>query len=160
VTAHAEFNIWFNPEAAQIAFNSRADIVVSPLDLTRNLIFTPDMAEVITRSNPTTPLSQFITQLCDFMIRTTLQYRETAGIPGFLVHDASTLGYLFYPHTLMLRRAHIQIETQGEYTRGQTLLDRRSHLTSNANAWIALEVDRANFFAHLIEDLKFLVNTK
>jgi inosine-uridine nucleoside N-ribohydrolase len=45
VTPHAEFNIWFNAEAAQTVFDSRDDIVVMPLDVTRHLIFTRDMTK-------------------------------------------------------------------------------------------------------------------
>lgn len=159
ITATAEFNIWFNPEATQMVLNSRDDLVILPLDLTRHLIFTPEMAKAVTQTYPTTQLAQFITNLCEFMVSTALQYRETAGVRGFLVHDAATLGYLFYPHTLRLQRAHVQVETQGEHTCGQTLLDRRSTITLNPNTWVALEVDRASFFTHFVEDLQFLVNT-
>jgi inosine-uridine nucleoside N-ribohydrolase len=157
VTPHAEFNIWFNPEAAQVVFNSRDDIVVMPLDVTRHLILTRDIIQAVNPSHSTNKLSQFLTQLCDFMISTALGYRETHGTPGFLVHDAATLGYLFYPETLMLQRATVQVETKGEWTRGQTLTDRRNHLQSGANAWIALQVNQADFFANFIEDLKYLI---
>lgn len=157
VRAHAEFNIWFNPEAAQVVFDSRDDIVVLPLDVTRHLILTRDMTQAVSQVNPDSRISQFLTQLCEFMIGTALGYRETSGISGFLVHDAATLGYLFYPETLMLRRAKVQIETKGEWTRGQTLIDLRHTPKSAANAWIALQVDETNFFTNLVEDLKYLV---
>lgn len=157
ITPTAEFNIWFNPEAAQAVFDSRDDIVVLPLDVTRDLVFTQPMAETVIRSNPDSPLAQFMVQLCQFMISTALQYRETAGTPGFLVHDAATLGYLFYPDTLMLQRTRIQIETQGEWTRGQFLVDSRHGTKPNANAWVALQVNAPRFFTCLLEDLKRLL---
>ena len=157
VTPHAEFNIWFNPEAAQVVFDSRADIVVLPLDITRRLVFTRDMAQAVSQLNPDSRVARFLTQLGEFMIGTALNYRETNGIPGFLVHDAATLGYLFYPETLMLQRAKVQIEPKGEWTRGQTLIDCRHAPKSAANAWIALQVNKTDFFTHFIEDLKYLV---
>lgn len=52
VTPHAEFNIWFNAEAAQTVFDSRSDIVVMPLDVTRHLIFTREMTQAVTQVNP------------------------------------------------------------------------------------------------------------
>ena len=52
VTPHAEFNIWFNAEAAQTVFDSRDDIVVMPLDVTRHLIFTRDMTHIISGYTP------------------------------------------------------------------------------------------------------------
>ncbi|MEH2324660.1 MAG: nucleoside hydrolase [Nostoc sp.] len=156
VTPHAEFNIWFNVEAAQTVFNSRDDIVVLPLDVTRHLIFTRDMTVAVTQANPNSKLSQFLRDLCEFMIGTALGYRETAGIPGLLVHDAATLGYLFYPETLMLKRAKIQVETKGQWTLGQTLIDSRPAPKTAANAWVALQVDEDKFFTSFIEDLKYI----
>lgn len=94
--------------------------------------------------------------LSEFMIGTALGYRETGGIPGFLVHDAATLGYLFYPETLMLRRAKIRVETKGEWTLGQTLIDSRPAPKTGANAWLALQVDQDKFFTSFVEDLKQL----
>lgn len=157
VTAHAEFNVWFNPEAAAIVLASRDDSVVLPLDVTRRLIFTRDMAQMVSQENPDRELTTFLVALCEFMIGTALGYRETSGIPGFLVHDAATLAYLFYPETLMLRRARVRVETQGMWTRGQTLIDDRPIAKSDANAWVALEVDTIAFFTRFLEDLKYLI---
>ncbi|MEG4107109.1 nucleoside hydrolase [Microcoleus sp. S13_C5] len=156
VTPHAEFNIWFNVEAAQTVFDSRDDIVVMPLDVTRHLIFTRDMTQAVTQANPESKLSQFLIALCEFMIGTALGYRQTAGIPGFLVHDAATLGYLFYPETLMLKRAKVRVETKGELTLGQTSIDSRPAPKTGANAWVALQVDESKFFTSFVEDLKQL----
>lgn len=155
-TPHAEFNIWFNPAAAAAVFKSRDDIVVLPLDVTTRLVFTSEMTQSVVQSNSDSQMAQFMHQLCEFMRGTALRYRETNQLPGFLVHDAATLGYLFYPETLMLKRAKVQIETQGEWTTGQTLIDRRKTAKSEANAWVALQVDRTSFFTSFVEDLKYL----
>lgn len=157
VTPHAEFNIWFDPQAAQVVFDSRDDIVVLPLDVTRQLILTRDMAQAMTRTHPDGKIAQFLVALCEFMISTALQYRETQGIPGFLVHDAATLGYLFYPETLLLRRSTVRVETKGEWTRGQTLIDHRHTPKGKANAWVALQVDQTGFFTSFVEDLARLM---
>lgn len=157
VTPHAEFNIFFNTQAAQIVFNSRNDIVVLPLDITRHLIFTREMIQAVSKFNPESKISQFLVSLCEFMTSTALDYRETRGINGFLVHDAATLAYLFYPENLMFRRAEVRIETKGEWTTGQTLIDNRHTPKTEANAWVALQVDQVGFFTSFIEDLKAFV---
>lgn len=159
VTPHAEFNIWFNPEAAATVFASRSDLVMLPLDVTQHLIFTREMAQSVSQANPNSDLSRFVVALCEFMISTATHYRETRGTPGFLVHDAATLGYLFYPDTLLLQRARVNIETQGDWTRGQTLIDRRLVPQPFVNTWVALQVDPTRFFTNLIEDLKFIVRS-
>ncbi|PZV15557.1 MAG: nucleoside hydrolase [Leptolyngbya sp.] len=157
ITAHAEFNVAYHPAAAQVVLDSRSDIVMVPLDVTRSLIFTEAMAQTIKQANPDSAIAQFINALCSFMISTALAYRETQGDRGFLIHDAATVGYLFYPETFLWRRATVQIETQGVWTRGQTLIDNRQVAKAGANAWIATQVDPPNFFASLIEDLKLLM---
>ena len=159
ITPQAEFNIWFNPEAAQTVFNSRDDIVVMPLDVTRRLIFTRDMMQAVNQVNPKSEISRFLCSLCEFMIGTALEYRETKGISGFLVHDAATLGYLFYPETLMLQRAKVRIETKGEWTCGQSLIDSRHAPKAGANAWVALQVDEVGFFTSFIQDLKCFIKS-
>lgn len=157
VTPEAEFNIAYDPEAAQLVFCCCDHLVVMPLDVTRQLVFTPDFAEQISVVNPNSPIAKFITALCQFMAGTALAYRETGGRSGFLVHDAATLAYLFYPETLMFRRAQVDIETQGEWTRGKTLMDQRNKAKLTANAWVALEVDAVNLLATMVEDLKLLL---
>jgi inosine-uridine nucleoside N-ribohydrolase len=157
ITAQAEFNVAFHPEAAQTVLNSRSDVVIVPLDVTRSLIFTETMAQSIQQTNPNSAIAQLIGDLCRFMISTALTYRETQGTQGFLVHDAATVGYLFYPETFLWRRATVQIETQGLWTQGQTLVDTRQVAKTGANAWIATQVNAPNFFISLIEDLKRLV---
>lgn len=158
VTSQAEFNIAFNVEAAQTVFNSRNDIVVLPLDVTNQVILTPIMVQEITLLNPTNVTGKFIVQLTDFLTQTSLTYRQSEGKNGFLVHDAATIAYLFYPETLFLRRAKVEIETQGRFTKGQTIFDDRHVTKTHPNSWVALQVDAANLLASLIEDLKVLLS--
>lgn len=160
VTPHAEFNIWFNPEAAATVFNSRDDIVMLPLDVTKHLILTQERVRQISQVALNSEVARFLCSLCEFMTGTALSYRETGGVSGFLVHDAATLAYLFYPETLSLQRASVRIETKGDWTRGQTVIDRRSCAKPGANAWIAMQVDEAKFFTSFVEDLKFLLRNQ
>ncbi len=157
VTPHAEFNIWFNPIAAQTVFSSQANLVVLPLDVTHQLVFTHDMAAFLRDRHPHHPVAEFLYALCQFMTQTARDYRETGQELGFLVHDAATIGYLIYPETMMMQRSPIWVETQGEWTRGQTLRDRRLAPKPNANAWIGLTVDADRFFTCLLADLESLM---
>lgn len=67
------------------------------------------------------------------MPQTSLNHRVTHGNNGILIHDAATLAYLFYPETLLLRRALVHVETRGQWARGQTLFDGRHSAKSKAN---------------------------
>ena len=159
VTPQAEFNIAYDPEAADVVFNSREDLVILSLDITRSLIFTPQMAHEISQVMPESAIAQFIVSLCQSMTKTSLLFRETQGIKGFLVHDAVTIAYRFYPETLQFCRGNVRVETAGRWTRGQTLMDRRHQAKIEANAWVATQVDAANLLTALVEDLKKLVET-
>ncbi|MGB3532951.1 MAG: nucleoside hydrolase [Microcoleaceae cyanobacterium] len=159
VTPQAEFNIVYDPDAAEVVFNSREDLVILPLDITRSLIFTPQMAEEIAQIMPKSAISQFLVSLCKSMTKTSLLFRETQGINGFLVHDAVTIAYRFYPETLQFIRGKVQVETAGKWTKGQTIIDRRHQAKIEANAWVGTQADAANLLAILVEDLKKLVKT-
>jgi inosine-uridine nucleoside N-ribohydrolase len=156
VTSHGEFNVAFNPEAAQQVLASREDVVILPLDVTRKLILRVEMTEAIAQAYPNHFRAQFIHKLTQFMSESCLRQRETAGIHGFLVHDAVTVAYLFYPETLLFRRGLVTVETTGTYTRGQTILDGRHGAKSIANAFVAVDVDALNLLGILGEDLKQL----
>jgi inosine-uridine nucleoside N-ribohydrolase len=156
ITPQAEFNIFCNPEAAEKVFASHDRIVVLPLDVTTQIRFTIDHARAIREAAAGGQLAEFIHGLTRFLIRATMSYRATEGTAAFHVHDAATLAYLFYPETLLLRRGQVHIETQGRWTRGQTVLDERHAAKTAANAWVALQVDVPNLLAVLTEDLKLL----
>ncbi len=156
ITSHAEFNIHYDPEAADKVFASRDDIVVLPLDVTTRVNFSAEHAAAILRVDPDNKLASFLAALSRFLTETTARYRDTQGVDGFHVHDATTLAYLFHPETLLLRRGLLRVETQGRWTRGQTLMDERHGAKPQANAWVAVEVDATNLLAILVEDFKLL----
>lgn len=157
VTPQAEFNIWFDPAAATTVFQSQANITLLTLDVTHQLRLTPAMVQAVVANNPFEPRSQFLTQLCEFMVRTALGYRETSGLPAFLVHDAAAIGQVFYPELFSFKRVAVQVETQGQWTKGQTVVGDRRFATPHLNAWVALEVDEVQFFTNFLADLRSLM---
>ncbi|MGL5082110.1 MAG: nucleoside hydrolase [Microcoleaceae cyanobacterium] len=158
VTPEAEFNIAYNPKAAATIFDHCNSLVVLPLDVTRSLIFTTDMAYELYQSYPNHKITRFIKELCNSMTKAALAHRETQGNKGFLIHDAVTLAYLFYPETLQFYRARTHIEVSGNFTRGKTLFDHRHKPKFSANSWVASSIDSVNLLTCLVEDLKLLVS--
>jgi inosine-uridine nucleoside N-ribohydrolase len=156
VTPHAEFNIYCDPAAAQRVFDSRDDIVVLPLDVTTRVNFRPEHAAEVLRGAPTSATANFLADLTQFLTHTTLGFREADGLACFHVHDAATLAYLYHPELLLLRRAHVRVETEGRWTTGQTVFDQRHGAKRQANAWVAQQVDATNLLSILVEDFKLL----
>jgi inosine-uridine nucleoside N-ribohydrolase len=157
ITPEAEFNIAYDPEAAELVFDRCHNLVIIPLDVTNQLIFTNEMAQQVSEVNSQHPIAKFTVALCQFMVKTALAFRETGGMRGFLVHDAATLAYLFYPETLTFQRARVWVETKGDWTRGKTILDRRNKTKASANQWIAIGVNSQTLLAMMIEDFKILL---
>lgn len=157
ITAPAEFNLWFDPAAAQVVFNSRHDVVILPLDVTQHIRFQPEIAHQIVAPAPSHPLADFLRRLVNFRVQTALAYRTTAGVPSFLVHDATTLAYLFYPETLRFQRTWVQVETPGEGTCGEMQRESGAIAQPAPNAWVALQVDADGLLMHLVADLQGLV---
>ena len=160
ITPVAEFNIHSDPEAAETVFASSDNVVVLPLDVTTRIAFTAEHAEAIRKAASNHPIAAVIVNLTDFLTKTMLSYRTTEGVTGFHVHDAATLAYLFYPETLLLRRGEVRVETKGQWTRGRTVLDERHGAKTEANAWVALQVDAPVLLSILSEDLKLLCDAQ
>lgn len=58
---------------------------------------------------------------------------------------------------LQFQRAGVDVDTGGEFTGGQTLIDRRHGVKTGANAWAALHVDEDTLLPVPVGDLKRLI---
>jgi purine nucleosidase len=66
-------------------------------------------------------------------------FRCTGGEIGFLVHDASTLAFLFYPETVRCTRAQVKISTEGcDGVRGLSYFDRRHATKQGGGTWVRI----------------------
>lgn len=120
-TAAAEFNLWCDPEAADIVFRYGGPLVMAGLDLTHKFQATPERIEMV-RALPGT-LAPILTDLFDFFSGT---YRSRHhNIVGAPVHDPCAVMALTHPQLFTRRRSHVQIETHGTITAGMTLFDDR-----------------------------------
>ena len=104
----------------------RKSITILPLDITRELILTEDLIRQITQHEtlkqltahmaPDSPYpcnevgrAMFLADLASFLIKSNMAFRCTRGHTGFLVHDAVTLAFLFYPETIKLTRGRVKV---------------------------------------------------
>ncbi len=117
VTACAEFNIWEDPEAAKIVFASGLPIVMCGLDVTRYCFLTPEQISDLQQSEG--KIATEYGKMLSFYLDTTKE--EGAG--NVIVHDASTILYLLEPHLFSGTYCHVDVECQGELTRGMTVCD-------------------------------------
>lgn len=118
ITAAAEFNIFNDPEAADIVFRSGIPITMVGLDVTLNTVLTPEHTGQQGRS--TDRVRGLVLELIAF-------HRDVRGAEGIVLHDPLAVGVAIDPSFVRTEAAHVAVETQGGLTRGQTIVDRRGY---------------------------------
>lgn len=155
VSPVGEFNVWYDPDSAKIMYDSWANIIAAPLDITTTTLFGTDDLQPILGHINNEQYRKFFAKLTDFTIGTNMMFRETHYAKGFHIHDAHTIGVLCYPHLYTGSFFHVDVETQGEFTRGMTVVDTRNHPhTQNVNTYVITHVDREGFLEAMTEDFK------
>jgi len=78
--------------------------------------------------------------------------KDFFGFDGAPIHDALTIAYLVDESILKLRDYFVDIEIEGELTRGRTVVDTYGVLKKRPNASVAVNVD-VNRFKKMIFDM-------
>lgn len=150
-TPAAEFNIFVDPEAAEIVFQSGIPIVMAGLDVThRAQIMAEDIARFRAIGNP---VATTVAELLDFF----MEYHKTEkwGFQGAPLHDPCTIAWLLKPEIFTTVDRWVGVETQGKYTQGMTVVDYYFLSGNKPNATVMVDVDRAEFVDLLAECLKY-----
>ena len=120
-TAAAEFNLWCDPEAADVVFSYGGPLIMAGLDLTHQFQAMPERIEQV-RALPGR-LAAVLADLFDFFSGT---YRSRHhGIGGAAVHDPLRGDGAHPSRSCSRAAAHVEIETQGRRTAGMTIIDQR-----------------------------------
>lgn len=152
-TPGAEFNIYVDPEAAKLVFESGIPIVMVGLDVTNRALLTfedIDYIESLGRK-----VSSVIAPLLRFFGKAN---NEFFGFDGAPIHDALAVSYLIDPTVLTLKHLHVDIETKGEFTSGQTVVDYYNVTKKEPNAYVALDLDLPKFKKLIIDAIKYFDN--
>ena len=148
ITPAAEFNIYVDPEAAEIVFGSGAKITVLPLDVTHKALTSRDRVEAFRNLN--TPVGIATAELLDFFER---YDEEKYGTNGGPLHDPNVIAWLLEPEIYRGKHINVEIETQSKLTRGMTVADWWGVSGRPANCYYIRDLDDDRFFALLLERL-------
>lgn len=148
ITPAAEFNIYVDPQAADIVFKSGAKIVVMPLDVTHKALVTTARNEAFRAVN--TPVGIAVAQMTDFFERFDIEKYGSDGAP---LHDPCVTAYLIAPELFSGRHINVEIEATSELTMGMTVADWWGVTGRPPNALFIGEIDADGFFALLTERL-------
>ena len=162
VTAVSEYNVHSDPEAASIVFNAGWPITMVGLDVTEiTLITDEDVARLESKPGPETA---FAAAVARFQIGT---YKGTGIFHGGAVHDALAVGQVIDGTILKTQDMRVDIETDGKFTRGMTVANRKNAIERNVpegdhlqsmgleavrpNVHVAVGADSQKFVDMLIE---------
>jgi inosine-uridine nucleoside N-ribohydrolase len=137
--AVAEFNVWHDPDAAKLVFDSGIPMVCAGLDTTMHPDYRMSKAmygEMVAKKGRR---SELIKGLCGALVE---------RFNGFSLHDPMAMAYVADPTMFKTEKYKVEVETTGTHTMGMTVVDRRrNHREENlkANHEVIVEVDAPRF---------------
>jgi purine nucleosidase len=146
ITPTAEFNIYVDPEAAEIVFKSGVPIVMIPLDLTHKVLTLKARIEKIRAIG--TRAAKALAEMLDFFERFDI---EKYGSDGGPLHDPTVIAYLLKPDLFAGRDCNVEIEVNSELTLGMTVVDWWQVTGRPRNAKVLKDIDAQGFFDLLTE---------
>ena len=150
-TPAAEFNIYVDPEAAEIVFQSGIPLVMAGLDVThRAQIMAADIERFRAIGNT---VAITVAELLDFF----MEYHKADkwGFEGAPLHDPCTIAWLLKPEIFTTEKRWVGVETQGKYTQGMTVVDYYFLSGNTPNTDVMLDIDRQAFVDLIAERLAF-----
>lgn len=116
ITPAAEFNIYVDPEAARIVFQSGIPITMVGLDVTRKTSLTEEHVRVLEGAQ------NAVSQAAGKIGRNALAHnRERGFLVGPNMHDSLAVAAFLDPTILKWQEYYVDVETTGELTAGETL---------------------------------------
>ena len=148
ITPAAEFNVYVDPEAADIVFRAGVPLVVMPLDVTHKALTTRPRIEAFRELG--TRVGEAVASWTDFFERFDMEKYGSEGAP---LHDPCTIAWLLRPDLFAGREINVEIELRGQYTAGMTVADWWRVTKRAPNALFIRDVDADGFYALLTERL-------
>ena len=146
MTPVAEFNIFVDPLAAQLVFDSNINIYMLPLDVTNNAIITNDQMDAI--KNLQTPFATTIHNLLVYLLDSVRIMYGTSETP---LHDPCAAFYVVNPKAFECKLMRVDVETnKSSICYGQTVCDFYGKvIDKKANVHVCLKMNYAAFWSSL-----------
>jgi purine nucleosidase len=151
ITPTAEFNIYVDPEAADIVFKSGIALTILPLDVTHKALTSAARVQAF-RDMGTEP-GRMVAEWTDFFERFD---KEKYGSQGAPLHDPCVIAWLLQPGLFKGRKINVEIETQSALTLGMTVADWWGVTDRAPNALFIGDIDADGFFALLTKRISRL----
>lgn len=135
VTPVAEFNMYADPDAAALVFEQPWPITMVGLDVTEEVTLTRvERQAVVDGASHGAVLVREVTR----------HIFDARGMPSMALHDPLALLVALEPDLVVTEQHDVRVETLGEHTLGQTVVDlRRSAPPPRLNTRVCTQVDAA-----------------
>jgi inosine-uridine nucleoside N-ribohydrolase len=152
VTPTAEFNVYSDPIAAKIVFNSGMPIILVPLDVTTKTLITQRHLETLRSKG-----GKILNYICDW-VEPWLKFQEqTLKLGGANLHDPLTVAIAIDNSLAQMRQMSVDVETKGEITKGMTVSERRFFISPRVkNMNVCLDINEPRFMEEFIGSLMIL----
>jgi non-specific riboncleoside hydrolase len=143
MTSAAEFNVYTDPHAAKIVFESGLPIVMISLDVTMKALLTYENIGLLATLNQSGK-----------MLHSLISAYGDAEKEGKPMHDVNTLFYLAYPEAFTLTEYWVDVVTEG-HAAGETVADvRRVSHNGATNVSVAVDIDAAAFNTWFMSEIE------
>ena len=148
VTPAAEFNIHVDPHAAALVIDSGMPITMIPLDVTHQLLSTPErVAALRALGNRCGPA------VADLLEAFERNRRSRSGTRAQALHDPAVIAYLLRPQLYQGRDVNVAVETHSPLTMGMTVVDWWAVTRRKPNVRFMNAVDAEGSYDLLVEKL-------
>lgn len=138
-TAVAEFNIYADPEAAKIVFESGIRVNMVGLNVTTKTYYNLAMHDEFKKSGK--KINQILADIMDRRIA------KTGAEENYTTYMHDTLAVMYHtnPEIFESTMVHMDVETRGEFTRGMTVADMRAISKANKNVNFVTDINTEKF---------------
>jgi purine nucleosidase len=148
ITPAAEFNVYVDPEAADVVFRSGVKLTLLPLDVTHQMLSTP----------PRLKAMRDLGNACGVGTAQMLEFSEAFdlkkyGKEGAPLHGPCVPAYMMQPDLFSGRQINVTVETSSDLTLGMTVADWWGITDRPKNAFYVRDGDSDAFYALLTQCL-------
>lgn len=135
----AEFNVWVDRHASHIVFNAGIPIIMHGYDVTNQACVPYNHNDLFRKQGGR--VGRFVADLLDFFGKPFYQ----GGWPGTPIHDACAIAWLLDPEMFQSKHLNVQIDLDGEWTQGATVVDYTGETGLSPNVEVVFDLDRKKF---------------
>lgn len=144
MTSVAEFNVFTDPDAASIMYQSGIPIVTVGLDVTLKALLTPaTQAKLLSLGETGKMLHGLITH-----------YNDGDNEQGHPMHDVNTIFYLLHPEAFTTKDLWVDIQTSGPAIGAMVADVRGAYHDGQTNAKVCVDIDAEQFNQWFIEQVE------